>query len=263
MAKGRKIAEEFAQATAGLSADGLLLAAAKRFAGRVALASSFGAEDQVLVDLLARSGLLDLIGSGAIGVPAIHHPFPVAIFTLDTGRLPQESHDVLDATRKHYGIEIEVLVPERQELEAMAREHGSNLFYASVENRKLCCHVRKVAPLRRKLAQLDAWICGLRREQAATRTAIERVEWDEANGLVKLNPLADWTTDQVWAYIREHRVPYNPLHDQGFPSIGCAPCTRAVEPGQDIRAGRWWWESPEQKECGLHVVDGKLVRKKR
>ena len=303
--RGRETAEQLAQATAGLPADKLLLAAANRFPGRIALASSFGAEDQVLTDMLARAGLLEInrdshhlfsphrrpenkkingdshhlfsshhrpeIATGGSEIngdcPHLFAPArqtkPVSIFTLDTGRLPQETHDALDATRKRYGITIDVLVPDRAELEAMVREHGSNLFYASIENRKRCCHVRKVAPLRRKLGQLDAWICGLRREQAATRTAIERVEWDEANGLVKLNPLADWTTEQVWDYIRRYDVPSNPLHARGYPSIGCSPCTRAVAPGEDIRAGRWWWETPEQKECGLHVVDGKLVRKKR
>jgi phosphoadenosine phosphosulfate reductase len=248
--KGIELSEELAAAADGLSPQELLAEAARRFggvpakgAGRIALASSFGAEDQVLTDMLQQ----------------IEPRVPV--FTLDTGRLPQETHDILDATRRRYGIEIEVLCPDREELERMVGRNGTNLFRDSVENRKLCCHVRKVQPLRRKLAQLDAWICGLRREQAPTRGGVQRVQWDEANGLIKLNPLADWTTEQVWSYIRAHDVPYNRLHDQGYPSIGCAPCTRAVEPGQDLRAGRWWWELPEQKECGLHVVAGRLTRK--
>ncbi len=234
----QKILEE----TRSLDAQGLLAYAFKRFGGRVALASSFGTEDQVLTDMLAKAA------------PRLH------VFTLDTGRLPQETYDLIDATRKKYGIEIEVLFPERADVEELVRR-GVNLFYESVENRKACCHVRKVVPLRRKLATLDAWITGLRKEQAVTRHEIAPAEWDEANGLFKINPLADWSADQVWDYIKLHNVPYNALHDQGYPSIGCAPCTRAVLPGQDLRAGRWWWELPEHKECGLHVVDGKLVRK--
>ncbi len=226
-----------------MTPSGLLTMVAQRFPGRVALASSFGVEDQVLTDLLGRLAP------------------PLPIFTLDTGRLPQETYDVLDATRKRYGIEIQVLFPNRTDVEELVGRSGVNSFYDSVESRKACCHARKVAPLRRKLGQLEAWITGLRREQAPTRQQVELVEWDETNGLFKINPLAGWTSEQVWEYIRLHHVPYNALHDRGYPSIGCAPCTRAVEPGQDIRAGRWWWETPEHKECGLHVVDGNLVRK--
>jgi phosphoadenosine phosphosulfate reductase len=226
-----------------LDASDLLKEASLTFGKRIALASSLGAEDQVLTEMLAR------VAPG------------VCVFTLDTGRLPQETYDLIDATRKRYGIQIEVLFPDRQAVEAMVNAKGANLFYDSVEDRKACCHVRKVVPLRRKLAGLDAWITGLRREQAVTRQEVRTVEWDAGNGLVKINPLADWTADQVWEYIRRNNVPHNALHDQGYPSIGCVPCTRAVEPGQDIRAGRWWWESPRHKECGLHVVDGQLVRK--
>jgi phosphoadenosine phosphosulfate reductase len=135
----------------------------------------------------------------------------------------------------------------------MVEQHGMNLFYHSVENRKLCCGIRKMEPLRRALSGLDAWITGLRREQSVTRTAVHKIEWDEGNTLVKVNPLVDWTHDEVWTYIRAHNVPYNALHDRGYPSIGCGPCTRAVQPGEHERAGRWWWEHPESKECGLHV----------
>jgi phosphoadenosine phosphosulfate reductase len=220
--------------TGKLDAKGLLAWAAVRFAGRVALASSLGAEDQVLTDMLATV------------VP------PIDIFTLDTGRLPQETHETIEATGRRYGRRIEVLVPDRDALEAMVCERGTNLFRRDVASRKLCCLVRKVQPLRRRLAGLDAWICGLRREQSVTRAGIERVEWDDGNGLVKINPLVDWTEPQVWDYIRAHGVPYNRLHDRGYPSIGCEPCTRAIEPGEDIRAGRWWWESPVHRECGLH-----------
>lgn len=232
---GPKTAKELAAATEKLSAQDLLALVAGRFPGRVALASSFSVEDQVVTDMLQKVSP------------------PMAVFTLDTGRLPQETHDVIDATRVRYGLQVEVLSPDAAELEAMIRLHGTNLFYRSIEGRRLCCQVRKVHPLRRKLVQLDAWISGLRRQQATTRGEVRRVEWDAANGLLKINPLADWTTDEVWNYVRTHEVPYNRLHDQGYPSIGCAPCTRAVAEGEDIRAGRWWWESPEHKECGLHV----------
>ena len=142
----------------------------------------------------------------------------------------------------------------------MENSFGPNLFYEGIEKRKLCCEVRKLRPLRKILSTLDAWICGLRREQSVTRTRVEKIEWDENFSMVKLNPLADWTEEHVWNYIRGNNVPYNKLHDNGYPSIGCAPCTRAVKPGEAARAGRWWWEEPEKKECGLHVADGKLKR---
>ncbi|MFA6600571.1 MAG: phosphoadenylyl-sulfate reductase [Candidatus Omnitrophota bacterium] len=201
---------------------------------RIALASSLAAEDQVLTDMVlkARPGS--------------------RIFTLDTGRLPQETYRVIEATAERYSFRYEVLFPDTGAVEKMVSENGPNLFYASRENRQLCCRVRKVEPLRRQLAGLDAWICGLRRDQAVTRAEVSKIEWDEANGLVKINPLADWTAEDVWNYIHAHNVPYNALHDQGYPSIGCAPCTRAVKLGEDARAGRWWWERPDQKECGLH-----------
>mgnify|MGYP001497714093 CR=1 FL=1 len=233
---------EFIAATASLSAEAILTSAAKQFGSRVAFASSLGAEDQVLTDMIARALL------------------PIAIFTIDTGRLPRETYDVLEATRRRCGLEIEALFPAAADIEPLVSRHGLDFFLRSVEDRKLCCHVRKVLPLRRRLAGLDAWITGLRREQALTRADVAPVQWDAANGLVKINPLADWTQQQVWDYLHAHDVPYNALHDRGYPSIGCAPCTRAVAPGEDIRAGRWWWERPEQKECGLHVVDGKLMR---
>ena len=229
--------------TQGMTARELLGSVIERFGDRVALASSMSCEDQVLTDVLC--GL---------------SPSP-RVFTLDTGRLPQETYDVIEAAYRKYGLRIKVLLPDRQQVEAMVAEEGVNLFYDSVEARERCCHVRKVVPLRRALASLDAWITGLRRDQSVTRTEIERIEWDEANDAVKINPLADWTADQVWAYIRARGVPYNRLHDRGYPSIGCAPCTRSIAKGQDPRAGRWWWELPEHKECGLHVVDGRLVRK--
>jgi phosphoadenosine phosphosulfate reductase len=219
-----------------LAAQDIVRLACERFGPKVALSSSFGAEDMVLVDMLMR---ID----------------PRArIVTLDTGRLPQETYNVMDATRERYGAAIEVFFPQAEAVQSMVAEHGLNLFYHSVDFRKLCCGVRKMEPLKRALAGLDAWMTGLRREQSVTRTAVHKIEWDESNQLVKINPLADWTSDDVWKYIREHNVPYNALHDRGYPSIGCAPCTRAIQPGEDQRAGRWWWEHPETKECGLHVV---------
>ncbi len=219
------------------TAQEMLAWALAEFHPRIALAASFGAEDVVLIDMLIR------LNPGA------------RVFTLDTGRLPGETYDLIAAIRARYDLTVEIYFPSAPAVEAMVREHGINLFYESIENRKRCCGVRKVEPLGRALDGLDAWITGLRREQAVTRTQVRKVEVDaDHGGTVKVNPLADWTWDQVRSYIREHEVPYNALHDQGFPSIGCAPCTRSVKPGEDPRAGRWWWESPETKECGLHVV---------
>jgi len=213
-------------------------------ADRVGLSTSLGAEDQVLTDMVRR---------------VVERPI---VFTLDTGRHFPETYDTLERTRRHYGIAIEALFPEPAEVEPMVREHGPNLFFESPELRKLCCQVRKVSVLRRRLAGLDLWITGLRREQSITRIGRPILEWDDKFGLLKLSPLFDWTTDQVWHYIREYEVPYNPLHDRDYPSIGCAPCTRAVAPGEELRAGRWWWEVAEGKECGLHWQDGKPVRAK-
>ncbi len=211
----------------------------------VVLASSLGAEDQVLTDMVSK--IAD----------------SPRVIVLDTGRLNQETYDVLDISRKRYGIRYEIYFPDAKKVEDMVRQKGVNLFYESVENRKLCCYIRKVEPLRRALSTRKAWITGLRREQSVTRQTLNLVEWDETHGILKLNPLAFWTTEQVWSYIRTHNVPYNTLHDQGYPSIGCAPCTRAIQPGENIRAGRWWWENPEYKECGLHVKNGKLVKEEK
>lgn len=226
-----KKAEELEKASAGE----ILKWALETYGQKVALASSFGAEDMVLIDLLATIN-------------------PKArIFTLDTGRLPQETYEVIEKVRDKYGMQIEICFPETRAVEEMVNKYGPNLFYESVELRKLCCGVRKVEPLNRVLAGLSAWITGLRREQAVTRTEIKKIEIDEShNSIVKINPLDDWIEEQVWTYIKKNEVPYNALHNQNYPSIGCAPCTRAVEPGEDVRAGRWWWETPEQKECGLH-----------
>ncbi len=231
----KSLEKELKEETKGCSSEELLNLINERFGESVALATSFGAEDQVLTDMLCKIK---------------NQP---SIFTLDTGRLPEETYEVMQATGEKYGIRIEVLFPDYKEIEEMVNSLGPNLFRASIEARKLCCRVRKIEPLKRKLSGLKAWICGLRAEQSVTRTDLKRIEFDENFGLIKVSPLADWTTEQIWDYIRENKVPYNKLHDKGYPSIGCAPCTRAVLAGEDIRAGRWWWERPEHKECGLHL----------
>lgn len=201
---------------------------------KIALSSSLGLEDMVLTDMLMK---LDPV-------------FPV--FTLDTGRLFQETYNLIEEARIKWKLSMKVLFPERDVLEALIAEKGPNSFYYSLENRKECCRIRKIEPLKRELSTLDAWITGLRREQSVTRTAVKPVEWDEGFGLVKINPLADWSEHLCWTYAKENHVPVHSLHRKGFPSIGCAPCTRAVKEGEHIRSGRWWWENPENKECGLH-----------
>lgn len=201
----------------------------------VALACSLGAEDVALVDMIVKIE-------------------PKArIFVLDTGRLHQETYDVMDECRAKYGIDFEVYYPETAAVENLLRTKGANSFFFSIENRKECCHIRKVEPLRRALKDTKLWITGLRREQAVTRASLPRLEKDTDLNNLKMNPLVEWKEADVWDYIRSSKVPYNLLHDKGFPSIGCAPCTRAVQPGEDVRAGRWWWENPDTKECGLHV----------
>ncbi len=211
----------------------LLRDVAARYAD-AALASSFGAEDMVLIDIIAR------------------HTLPIAVFTLDTGRLPEETHALIDRVRTRYGIDVETHAPEAAALESFVRSNGSNAFYRSIALRQQCCAVRKIAPLARALAGRGAWITGLRRSQSVTRADVELESFDAAHGLAKVNPLADWSDGDVWDHLRAFDVPVNALHAQGYPSIGCAPCTRAVLPGEDVRAGRWWWEQPEHKECGLH-----------
>jgi len=202
-------------------------------------ANSLGAEDMVLTDLIAR-----------------HFP-GISMFTLDTGRLPEETYDLMQRIRQRYGVTIQAYFPESAAVEQYVAQHGPNAFYESVALRKSCCYMRKVEPLKRALQGKKAWITGLRREQALTRENLELSSFDETHGLQKFNPLCDWSTQEVWHYLKQQDVPYNALHDQFYPSIGCAPCTRAVTPGEDIRSGRWWWESAEAKECGLHVKGGK------
>src|ERR687892_274475 len=218
-----KLAEEFDSKTA----QEVLKWALDAFGTKIALASSFGAEDVVIIDMMAN---LDKNRT--------------RVFTLDTGRLNQETYDVMDEIRARYGIPIEVYFPDQKEVEEMVRARGMNLMYESVENRTL--------------SSLDGWITGLRRNQVVTRATTKKIEIDMGHGgIVKVNPLADWTSDMVWDYIRKNNVPYNKLHDAGFPSIGCEPCTRAIKPDEDPRAGRWWWESAAQKECGLHFDPSK------
>lgn len=207
----------------------------QEYDGKIVLSSSMAAEDQVLTDMVCKIN------------PATE------IFTLDTGRLPQETYDVIEKTNEKYGIKINIMFPDFRLIEEMLLETGPNAFYHSLENRKYCCQLRKIEPLKRALEGSQAWICGLRKEQSVTREGLEPVQWDRQFEIIKVSPLLDWTTEQIWDYIKENDVPYNALHDKGYPSIGCAPCTRAVEVGQDIRAGRWWWENPEHKECGLHL----------
>ncbi|HYC42591.1 MAG TPA: phosphoadenylyl-sulfate reductase [Noviherbaspirillum sp.] len=205
-------------------------------------ASSLAAEDMVLTDMILRAKL------------------PIGVFTLETGRLHKETLGMVDRIKETYGYEVKLYKPETAAVDNYVQQNGLNAFYDSVEMRKECCRIRKVEPLNRALAGNKAWVTGQRRAQSTTRADLAVQEDDPAHGMQKFNPLADWSEEDVWNYIRANNVPYNPLHDKGYPSIGCEPCTRAIQPGEDVRAGRWWWENPESKECGLHVVDGKLVR---
>jgi len=230
----RTLAEELNLSLKGKNPTEILEILIDKFGEKIAFSSSLGAEDQVLTDMIVKV-----------------RP-TTKIFTLDTGRLFPETYDLIDRTCQKYKIKINIFFPNPTEVEEMVNRDGINLFYKNVENRKHCCHVRKIEPLKRAFKGLDAWICGLRRSQSITRKDIKTVEWDEANGLIKINPLIDWTEKQVWDYIDNYNVPVNPLHKKGFPSIGCLPCTRAIFPGEDVRAGRWWWENPDTRECGLH-----------
>lgn len=208
-----------------------------RFHPRIAVSLGGGAEGMVILDMAWR---IDP---------------KVRAFTLDTGRLPQETYDLYERVRDRYGVEVEMLFPERAHVETLLRKHGPNLMYRSVDLRLLCCQVRKVLPLNRYLIGLDAWVTGLRREQWASRAEVRKIELDhDHGGIVKVNPLADWTKEEVWEYVRANDVPYNALYDRGYTSIGCAPCTRAIQPGEADRAGRWWWEKDAPKECGIHCA---------
>ncbi len=205
------------------------------FKGQIAFATSLGLEDQVLTHMITSISP------------------DTKIFTLDTGRLFPETYDLIDKTNSRFNIKIDIYFPNTEHVEKMVKEKGINLFYESIENRKLCCHIRKIEPLHRAMKGLKMWITGLRREQSSTRENGKLIEVDENNnGLFKLNPLINWSEKQVWDYIEKYNIPFNELHKKGFPSIGCQPCTRAVLPGEDMRSGRWWWEMEGHKECGLH-----------
>ncbi len=206
----------------------------------VCFANSLGAEDMVLTDIIA------------------NHHLDIEMFSLDTGRLPQPTYDLMQEVSDRYSVPLKVYFPDSAAVEMYVSQNGMNGFYGSVESRKACCFVRKVEPLRRALRGKKAWVTGLRRDQAVTRGNLEVSAYDADFGLHKFNPLLEWSNKDVWAYIRQHDVPYNKLHDQFYPSLGCAPCTRSISPGEDIRAGRWWWEDPASKECGLHVSQGSL-----
>lgn len=228
-------AREYSRQFAGMEAGDILAQVMWSHPGMAVFSTSLGAEDQVITHMLATQG------------------FREGIFTLDTGRLFPETYELMEKTCVRYGIRIQVFFPDTGKVEEMVREKGINLFYHSIENRKLCCNLRKTEPLRRALSGKEIWVTGLRREQSPTRQDLALAQWDAANRIIKVNPLLEWSEEQVWKYIRQHKIPYNVLHDKGFPSIGCQPCTRAILPGEDVRAGRWWWESPDTRECGLHT----------
>ena len=216
------------------SPEEVLFYFAETYGHELAFSTSLGAEDQVLTHMLSN------IKKG------------IRIFTLDTGRLFPETLDLLAKTNARYGSEIKVFFPDSAQVEKMVNTKGINLFYESVENRKACCNIRKIVPMKRALEGARAWISGLRAEQSITRKDLELVQWDHNFKLIKISPLRNWSEKDLWDYIHKNKVPYNVLHDKGFPSIGCQPCTRAVSDSEDIRAGRWWWELPDSKECGLH-----------
>ena len=212
-----------------------LLASIDKNYAPVVFANSFGAEDMVLTDLIGK------------------YFSNIDMFTLDTGRLPEETYSLVKEVENRYSIKVRIYFPESAAVEKYTAQNGPNGFYNSIDARKTCCHIRKVEPLKRALSGKGAWVTGLRRDQAPTRKDIGESEFDIDNGLQKISPLLNWNLSDVWAYLKEFNVPYNALHDKGYTSIGCAPCTRAITPGEDVRAGRWWWENPETKECGIHL----------
>lgn len=228
--------EEIEELVKGLNPQEALAVLANNYHGEITFSTSFGWEDQVITDMIFSNDLA------------------IEVFTLDTGRLFPETYSVWSRIRERYKKNIQVYYPDRTKLEALLSEKGPNSFYESVDNRKECCGIRKVEPLNRALKGKQIWVTGIRADQSLNREQMSWIEWDEIHQLIKVHPLFFWSLDEVKAYIREHNVPYNALHDKGFPSIGCAPCTRAVQPGEDFRAGRWWWEDKSKKECGLHSI---------
>ncbi|MGD1837359.1 MAG: phosphoadenylyl-sulfate reductase [Nitrososphaeraceae archaeon] len=236
--------EKLSQEFESLTPQEILTWSLENFGAKIGLASSFGAEDVVLIDMMVK---IDKNNAN--------------IFTLDTGRLNKETYILMDEIRKKYDIHFDVYFPDTNEVEEMVKSKGFNLMYESIENRKLCCGIRKVNPLNRALINMDGWITGLRRDQSVTRSNVKKIELDSShNNIIKLNPLAEWDNDMIWNYIKEHNVPYNRLHDNGYPSIGCEPCTRSINKGDDIRSGRWWWEDPSSKECGLHINPNSKIK---
>ncbi|MEZ0542477.1 phosphoadenylyl-sulfate reductase [Fibrella arboris] len=227
--------ESLSAQLAGLNEIDALRKLTALFPGQVVFSTSLGYEDQVITDLIAR------------------HELPVRLFTLDTGRMFGETYSVWNKTLSRYGLPIETMFPDQVKIEQLMTAKGPYSMYESVENRKECCFIRKVEPLNRALAGQKIWITGIRAEQSNNRHDMTQLEWDEAHQLFKFHPLMNWSFDDVKAYVKEHNVPYNPLHDKGYVSIGCQPCTRAIQPGEDFRAGRWWWEDNSKKECGLHT----------
>jgi phosphoadenosine phosphosulfate reductase len=228
------LAENLRQQFTGLSALEVLTAAAAQFPGHAVFSTSFGLEDQILTHLI------------------FEHHLPIKVFTLDTARNFQETYSTWNKTLRRYGRAIAPYFPQQASVEQLLLEKGPNSFYDSVAGRKECCGIRKVEPLRRALAGQQVWFTGIRAEQSANRHDMPTVEWDGAHQLLKVHPLFAWTWEQCWEFVHQHSIPFNPLHQQGFVSIGCAPCTRAIQPGEDFRAGRWWWEDQSAKECGLH-----------
>lgn len=234
MSANAELTKKLNDGWSNMSTEDILSSALSEFGDSLVFASSMGAEDQVITHIIGKNRL------------------PVEIITLDTGRIFPETYDLIHRTNSRYGNIIKVIFPERPEVEEMVNSKGIDLFYESIENRKLCCKIRKINPLTRILKGKQAWITGLRRSQSLTRSEMNLVEWDTAFDLVKINPLIEWSEEKVWNTINEHNIPFNVLHTQGYPSIGCQPCTRAISHGDDLRSGRWWWENPETKECGLH-----------
>ena len=233
----QKLADELNEKLQDKSAEEVIRYFLDKYPNKVTLGSSLGAEDQVLLDIMSKCC----------------NNF--SVFTLDTGRLFPETYDLIDVTNKKYGMAIKVFFPDSKQVEEMINSKGINLFYDSIKNRKLCCHIRKIEPLKKALPGNEVWVTGLRKDQSLYRFYTKLVEWDSNHNIIKVNPLLNWTEKDVWVYIKQHDVPYNPLHDKGYPSIGCQPCTRAIKSGEDFRAGRWWWEVSENNECGLHVKE--------
>lgn len=230
----KELAKKLNNQLVNLKTSEILSYFSNEYPDQVVFTTSLGAEDQVLTAEISKTDK------------------SINIITLDTGRLFQDTYELIQRTESKFKLKIKVYFPDNSSVEKMVNEKGINLFYESIENRKQCCNVRKIEPLKRALKGNKVWINGLRRDQSTTRNNINLVEFDEVNNLLKVNPLYNWTNEMVWDYLKNEKVPYNPLHDKNFPSIGCEPCTRPVEYGDDIRSGRWWWENPETKECGLH-----------